>query len=212
MWIDTGKSNIIISQLIGKIRDKETDAASFRSYLKKLGCFLAYECSKFFDSEKCSVETPLGKAEYNKVKSKIVVISILRAALPMAEGVLEVLPESAFGVISASRGVKLKEDGSDFRIDCTYLNIPYIEEKIVIVVDPMLASGSTLAYVLEQIKNQKPSKIIVLCAISSIFGVQRLLKLHPGTIILTGAIDEKLNEKGYIVPGLGDAGDRAFNT
>ena len=212
MWVNASESSVLISQIVGKLRDKETSAASFRINLKKLGNYTAYEASKYFDSEKTSIETPLGKAEYEIIKSKIVVISILRAALPMSEGVLEALPESAVGVILASRGRKLKDDGTDFRIDCNYSNIPYLGDKIAILIDPMIASGSTLVFILDQIKNQKPLKIIVLCAIASEYGIQRILEQYPDATIIAGAIDKELNERGYIVPGLGDAGDRAFNT
>lgn len=212
MLINGSETNNLISEVIGKLRDKNTIPADFRIYLKRIGNYLAYEAARYLDSETLEVETPLGNSEFRKVKNNIVVISILRAALPMSEGVLEVLPNAKFGVISASRGKKLRDDGKDFRIDCTYSNIPYLEDKIAIVVDPMLASGSTLLYVLHQIKKQKPAKIILLCTIASQFGIERIQGEFPEAIIIVGAIDKELNEKGYIIPGLGDAGDRAFNT
>jgi uracil phosphoribosyltransferase len=130
----------------------------------------------------------------------------------MSDGVLETLPDASLGVISASRGKKLLDDGKDFRIDCTYTNIPYLEDSIVVIVDPMLASGSTLLFLLKQIENQKPKKIIILCAIASRYGIERIEKHNSDVIIIAGDVDSILNEKGYIIPGLGDAGDRAFNT
>lgn len=212
MWDDISKSNVLISEIVGNLRNKNTKPADFRRYLKRLGNFLAYESVKYFDSTEEVIQSPLGEARYNKITNNIVVISILRAALPMSEGVMETLPDASLGVISASRGKKLQEDGRDFRIDCTYTNIPYLENNIAIIVDPMLASGSTLLFLLNQISNQKPHKVIILCAIASEFGVKRITDQFPETIIIAGTIDELLNKKGYIIPGLGDAGDRAFNT
>lgn len=212
MVINGSEINVLISEVIGKLRDKQTNPADFRINLKRIGNYLAYEAAKYLETEIIQIETPLGEADFRKIKTNIAVITILRAALPMSEGVLEVLPNANVGVISASRGKKLQDDGKDFRIDCTYSSIPYLEGKVAIVVDPMLASGSTLLFTLQQIKKQKPLKIIVLCAIASQFGIERIQGKFPEAIILVGAIDKELNEKGYIVPGLGDAGDRAFNT
>ena len=212
MWINASETSFLISEATGKLRDKNTSPAQFRITLKRMGNFLAYEASKHFDTKISSVETPLGKANFEEQKDDIVVISILRAALPMSEGVLEILPDAAVGVISTSRGKMLENDGTDFRIDCAYINIPYLEEKVAIIVDPMLASGSTMLFLLKQIENQKPKKIIILCAIAAKFGIERILEHYPEALILAGAIDPILNDKGYIVPGLGDAGDRAFNT
>jgi uracil phosphoribosyltransferase len=212
MWINASEENVLISELVGKLRDKRTNPEDFRTYLKRLGNFLVYEAAKQFNKTSQNVETPLGLAKYETIGDEIVIITILRAALPMSEGVLEVIPKAKVGVISASRGKKLQEDGKDFRIDCTYSNIPFLEGKIVIVVDPMLASGSTLAFIVNQLLNQEPSKLIILCAIASEFGIKRILDKYPETTIITGDIDQRLNDKGYIVPGLGDAGDRAFNT
>ncbi|MCE7746986.1 MAG: uracil phosphoribosyltransferase [Candidatus Heimdallarchaeota archaeon] len=212
MLINGSETSTLISEIVGRLRNKQTNPADFRISLKRIGNYLAYESAMFLETVVLPVETPFGTSNFRKIKKNTVIITILRAALPMSEGVLEVLPEAKVGVISASRGKQLKEDGRDFRIDCTYTSIPYLEDKIAIVVDPILASGSTLLFTLQQIKEQKPLKIIILCAIASRFGTERLLKEFPEVIIIAGAIDEELNEKGYIVPGLGDAGDRAFNT
>jgi uracil phosphoribosyltransferase len=212
MWVNASETSFLISEAIGKLRDKKTSAASFRITLKRIGNFLAYEASKYLDTKTSAVETPLGVANFDEHKDEIVVISILRAALPMSEGVLEVLPDAAVGVISTSRGKMLEKDGTNFRIDCAYMNIPYLEDKVAIIVDPMLASGSTMLFLLKQLENQKPKKVIILSAIAAKFGIERIIQNYPEVLILAGAIDPILNEKGYIVPGLGDAGDRAFNT
>ncbi len=212
MWINASEANVLVSELIGKLRDKNTNPAEFRIYLKRLGNFLVYEAAKYFNKTSNSVETPLGQANYETISDELVIISILRAALPLSEGVLEVIPKAKVGVISASRGKKIQEEGKDFRIDCTYSNIPYLENRVALIVDPMLASGSTLSFILDQLSNQKPSKLIILCAIASDFGIKRILEKYPQATIIAGDVDQELNEKGYIVPGLGDAGDRAFNT
>ena len=212
MWINVSETNVLVSELVGILRNKETKPASFRYNLKHLGYFLAYEAAKYFNKVSKTTDTPLGKANYETIKDDLVIITILRAALPMSEGVLEVIPKAKVGIISAARGKKIQEDGKDFRIDCTYSNIPYLENKIALIVDPMLASGSTLLYIINQLQNQNPSKLIIICAIASEFGINRILENYPEAIIIAGDVDHELNERGYIVPGLGDAGDRAFNT
>ena len=212
MWENASKNNVIISEIISKLRDKNTVPTDFRLNLRRLGNFLAFEAAKHLDSKTDTVQTPLGEAKYDEIVDNIVIVSILRAALPMSDGVHETLPNAALGVISASRGKKLQEDGKDFRIDCTYTNIPYLENNVAVIVDPMLASGSTLLFLLKQIETQKPKKIIVLCAIASQYGIERIIAHNSDIIIIAGDIDSVLNERGYIIPGLGDAGDRAFNT
>jgi uracil phosphoribosyltransferase len=212
MWMDISKKNVVVSEIIGIIRDETSNAMIFRTNLTRLGQLLAYEIAEFLDTKLTEVETSLGKAEVNSIDEDIVVISILRAALPMSEGVLEIYSEASIGVVSMSRGKMLQEDGKDFRIDCPYMHVPYLENKVTIIVDPMLASGSTMLYLLQSIENQKPKKIVILCAIACKYGIERILKEHPEVIIIAGAVDPILDERGYIVPGLGDAGDRAFNT
>ncbi len=212
MSINYSENSVLISEVLGNLRDIKTEPASFRSNLRKIGGYLAYEASKLLDTTQKTVKTPLGEADVIELKDQIVVITILRAALPMSEGVLEQFTNASVGVISASRGKMLDGGGKDFRIDCTYVNIPYLENKVALIVDPMLASGSTILFLLETLKEQKTKKIIVLCAIASQYGIERIKKKFPEVEIVTGDIDKILNENGYIVPGLGDAGDRAFNT
>jgi uracil phosphoribosyltransferase len=201
----------IISQLIGKIRDKKTEPPEFRRSLFKLGRFIAYEAAKYLSVSEKEVETPLDMAKYIKINEDIVVIAILRAALPMSDGVLDVFQDASLGIVSASRGKMLDEKGEKFEINVSYTNIPNLESKTVFIVDPMLASASTILKILALIKNQKPTQIFLLSAISARFGVEQIKSLNFVHHI-SAAIDEELNSKGYIVPGLGDAGDRAFST
>jgi uracil phosphoribosyltransferase len=212
MLIIGSEKNVLISETLGEIRDKETKPEDFRRNLKQIGKYLAYEASGLLDTEESSTETPLGKADFRRVKDNIVIITILRAAVPMSEGVLEVFPRAQVGIISASRGKQLQKDGKDFQIHSLYGNFPHLDDKIAIIVDPMIASGSTLLFALREIKNKEPTKVVILCAIASQYGIDRIHEEFPKAIIVTGAIDVELNKKGYIVPGLGDAGDRAFNT
>ena len=132
----------------------------------------------------------------------------------MTNSVFNQFEGASLGIISASRGNMIKADGKEFEIESNYSKIPDIENKIVIIVDPMLATGSTITYLLKTIENsdQNPHKIVVFCAIASRFGINQIETNFPQVDIFAAAIDETLNEKGYIIPGLGDAGDRAFNT
>lgn len=202
----------LISRVIAKLRDKETRPPAFRAALFKLGQYLSYEISGTLPTIQKNVESPLGKAKYLDISENLVIASILRAALPMAEGVLDEFPDAHFGFLSASREEIKDEKTKDFAIIQNYIKMPMSKDKIVIVVDPMLATGSTLVRVLSELNKTNPSKIIVLSAIASQFGIDKIQKTYPDIEIYTGAIDQDLNEKGYIIPGLGDAGDRAYNT
>lgn len=206
--------SLLLDQAVGIIRDKNTDSPKFRKYIERIGSYLAYEASKTFESETISVETPLETATSNKIKHDITILSILRAALPMTNSVFNQFEGASLGIISASRGNMIQAEGKEFAIQSNYSKIPNIENKIVIIVDPMLATGSTIKYLLKTIENsdQDPYRIIVFCAIASRFGINQIEEHYPKVDIFAAAIDEILNENGYIVPGLGDAGDRAFNT
>lgn len=205
------RSSPIISKLIAKLRDKRTDSPMFRKKLFDLGEFMAYELAKELPLRKENVESPLGSAEYFEFDTEIVIVAILRAALPMAEGVMETYPNASLGIVSASRGDMMDDAGREFNINMSYANIPSVRGKTVIIVDPMLASGSTMLRILHEFEKEEPSQIFVISAIAAKFGIERLER-QTRVKVYTGIIDDVLNEKGYIVPGLGDAGDRAFHT
>lgn len=202
----------LISKTIAVLRDKMTGPPEFRRRLYQLGRYLAYELAKDLPVETKTVESPLGRANFLDVGKDLVILGILRAALPMAEGVFEEFPEAQIGFLSASRGDMLDEHGRNFEIQNNYVKIPPCEGKVVLLVDPMLASASTLLTVVETIQERKPEKIVVLSAIGTDYGIGRLQTNYPDLEIFIGVIDPVLNEVGYIVPGLGDAGDRAYNT
>lgn len=202
----------LISKTIANLRNKRTPPPEFRKNLFQLGRYLAYELAKDLPAEKKVVESPLGKADYLDVGKDLVILGILRAALPMAEGVFEEFPEAQIGFLSASRGDMIDDNGRNFEIHNNYVKIPPCDGKIVLLVDPMLASASTLLTVIETVEERKPEKIVVLSAIGTDYGIGRLQTNYPDLEIFIGVIDPVLNEIGYIVPGLGDAGDRAYNT
>lgn len=206
------ESSTLTEQALMYLRDKNTSSRIFRENLRRLGTFLCYEAAKKLDTQKISVDTPVAKAEVDKIIDEVVVLSLLRAAMPMADAVLDSIDNSSLGIISASRSDMIGEGGTAFHINGGYSKIPPLDNKVVFVVDPMLASGSSIKYLLNMIKDEKPKKIVVLVAIASEFGVSLIEENYSEVEIYCGTIDKELNSKGYIVPGLGDAGDRVCNT
>ncbi len=201
--------SIILEDTITRLRDKNTEPFEFRRLLQKLGRMLTYEI-KGLNGRGVDIDTPLMSTTGVLVPDNIVVISVLRAALPMADAVLNEFETAKLGIISASRE-EMKLDRS-FTINSNYYNTPDLNAKIVIIVDPMIASASTILFVLEKINQENPQKIIILAAISAEYGIKRVEEKFPEVDIYSGVIDEQLNSDGYIVPGLGDAGDRIANT
>jgi len=199
--------------LLTKLRDRKTNFIEFREIVKEIGAFMAYEIVNNLDYKEVKVETPLGVATGKKLVDEVVLVIVLRAALPLVNGMMEVFKDAYLGVISARRIENNDHSGLDFNIEISYLKLPNINNKVVIVADPMLATGSTMRAILLKIKEiGKPKKIILATIISAKPGIERVHTEHPDIDIYTLAVDEKLNEHGYIVPGLGDAGDRAFGT
>ncbi len=206
------------------LRDKRTGQIEFRKSLVRLGRIIGLEIVRFLDIEKVSVETPLNALAEGIIipdMNNTVIISVLRAAMPLVEGLIKIFPNARQGVISARRVEEkgMKPDYS-FEIEVTYHKIPEIRETdIVIIADPMFATGSTIIATLEHVlKRGTPKKIFIATVISTNIAIERLRKylISKGLLdkakVITVAIDPMLNEHGYIVPGLGDAGDRAFGT
>jgi uracil phosphoribosyltransferase len=136
----------------------------------------------------------------------VIVINVLRAAIPLVEGIMKVFRESECGVIGAWR-----EDSEPFNVNLNYVRIPPLDNKIVIIADPMLATGNTMNSVLDEVKKRgTPKRLVLLSVISSEQAIKSLFKSHPSIEIYTCAIDKKVNKNGYIVPGLGDAGNKCF--
>jgi uracil phosphoribosyltransferase len=171
---------------------------------------MAYEISKKMEYKLCAVETPMGEAQVNILNSPIVIASVLRAGLPLHNGFLKIFDRAENAFISAYR--KHHKDGT-FDIKTEYVTCPDLENKVLIIADPMLATGASIAATLENLREYgSPKEIHIVTIISSEQGVNHIRRLFPHIHIWTGVVDEELTAKSYIVPGLGDAGDLAFGS
>ncbi|KAB7517656.1 uracil phosphoribosyltransferase [Halosegnis rubeus] len=203
---------------LSRLRSVETEQVGFRKGLVKLGRICGYEIiDGAMETEFVSITTPLAETTGERVKGldDVVIINVLRAATPFVEGLLKAFPRAKQGVISAGRDEEagMDEDG-EFPITVDYVKLPDIsEDDTVIIADPMLATGSTMVTVLDHVlENANPERTLVLSAVAAPPGLVRVNEAFPETDLLTVSIDERLDEDGFIVPGLGDAGDRAFRT
>lgn len=204
--------NSVLNHFIAEIRDKsvQKDNMRFRKNLERIGEIFAYEISKKLSYESKEVITPLGIANCNLIVNDIVIASILRAGLPLHEGILNFFDKAQNAFIAAYR--KYGNDNK-FEIKIEYITSPSVENKILILADTMLATGSSLVLAYEKLTEKNiPSHLHLVCPIASVYGVEYLTKHFPhrNVTLWVGAIDEELTNKSYIVPGLGDAGDLAF--
>ena len=204
-------SNSLFSDYIAEIRDEEIqkDSMRFRRNLERIGEIFAYEISKGLSYDVKLVKTSLGIAKENKLKQYPVLATILRAGLALHQGLLSYFDQSESAFVSAYRDTA--EDGS-FDIKVEYLASPSLEGKTVILSDPMLATGRSMESAYKAlIRNGNPKNLHVVAALASKQGVEFIEKKLPdNTSLWLGAVDEELNSKAYICPGLGDAGDLAF--
>jgi len=203
--------NSVLNQFLVEIRDKniQKDRLKFRINLERIGEILAYEMSKSLNFGIQSIDTPLGKHEKPVIKNNIVIASILRAGLPMHNGVSRIFDRVDNAFISAYR---TKDTNGDFKIEVEYCATPDLSSKDLILVDPMLATGYSIVEVYKSLNRKfKPSSLHILCAIAAKPGIAYLEKhLKQDTQLWVADIDQALNDKAYIIPGLGDAGDLAF--
>ncbi len=203
---------------LSHLRSTETEQVGFRKGLVKLGRICGYEIiDGLMETEFVSITTPLSDTTGERVKGldDVVIVNVLRAATPFVEGLLKAFPRAKQGIISAGRDEEAgMNEAGEFPITIDYVKLPEIREQdTVIVADPMLATGSTMVSVLEEVlENGSPERLLVLSAVAAPPGLVRVNEAYPEVDILTVAIDERLDDDGYIVPGLGDAGDRAFRT
>jgi len=207
-----GSNNSIFNQFISEIRDEhiQKDSMRFRRNMERLGEIFAYELSKKLCYETKQICTSLGIAEVAVLKSQPVVGTILRAGLPLHQGVLNYFDKAENAFISAYR--KYEKDGS-FDVEVEYISAPSIEDKVLIITDPMLATGSSMALAYKALlKKGKPKHTHIVSIIASKEGIDYICKTLPmnNITIWVGAVDDELTVKSYIVPGLGDAGDLAF--
>lgn len=209
---DFSKENSLISKYIFELRDVsiQKDSMRFRRNIERIGEIMSYEISKTLNYETVKVTTPLGEKEVYVPDNKIVLCSILRAGLPLHNGVLNYFDSVENAFISAYR--EHPNDDDDFEVIVSYLASPSIKGKTLILVDPMLATGKTLENVLEALKNHgKPKQIHILSVIGAKLGIEYVEKIFPAdTHLWIAAVDDRLDSRGYIIPGLGDAGDLAY--
>lgn len=201
----------ILNTFISEIRSVtiQKDRMRFRRNIERIGEILSYEMSKILSNETINIQTPLGNSELNVPKDDVVICSILRAGLPFHNGILNYFDKAENAFISAYRQ---HLNSKDFEIIVEYIASPNLENKTLILADPMLATGQSLALTYEALKSHGiPKQIHILSAIGAEAGIDYIKDKFPeNTHLWIAAIDKDLNDKGYIVPGLGDAGDLAF--
>jgi uracil phosphoribosyltransferase len=200
----------LVSNWVAELRDVniQNDSMRFRRNLERIAEVTAYEISKQLPTINVETQTPMGIANSTVLAHQPVIATILRAGLPMHQGLLNYFDKAENAFVSAYR--KHFEDDS-FTIELSYLSCPEIENKVLIVCDPMLATGSSLIKTIQALKDEgKPLEIHIACAIACTVGLENVQRAEPSAHIWCGAIDDELTAKGYIVPGLGDAGDLAY--
>lgn len=192
-------------ELIFAIRDPKTDRKKFRDTLESIGEYVALDVLNALPTKKISLQTITGESATHFLCDTIpVLITILRAGLPLHRGIEKVFPLSEVGFFAISRN----EETLESKIQ--YTSLPNLKDRYVILSDTMLATGGSILNAIRVIQSYNPKKIFVVTALGSRFGVDRVSQEYPNVIIFTAAIDPCVNDKGYIVPGLGDAGDRAY--
>lgn len=198
----------LIQHKIGWVRRKETGTKDFRETISEIAMLMTYEATRNLQLTDVEIETPICKTVAKEMKGKkMAIVPILRAGLGMVDGVLAMIPVAKVGHIGLYRDPKTHEPVE------YYCKLPAdCSEREVFVVDPMLATGGSATAAIQMLKEKGCRKIHFMCIIAAPEGVERMQKEHPDVDIYIGAMDEKLNENAYIVPGLGDAGDRIFGT
>lgn len=210
MVVNLSEQHSLISNWVAELRDVEIqgDRLRFRQNLERIGEVAAYEISKTLPWIEKEVQTPLGFSPSKILKEQPVLATILRAGLPLHNGLLHFFDRADNAFIAAYR--KHQKDGS-FEISLEYLSSPDLEDRILIISDPMLATGSSLVKTIHLMKEEgNPKEIHIVCAIACTVGIEYVRRESPGVKIWCGDIDDELTAKGYIVPGLGDAGDLAY--
>ncbi len=198
----------VIQHKLTIMRRKETGTGKFRSLLQEISMLLAYEVTRELPVTMESIETPLAPMQSPVLDGKkVVFISILRAGSGILDGMLRVIPSARVGHIGLYR------DHDTLEAVKYYFKVPtQMEDRDVILVDPMLATGNSSIAAISMVKETNPKSLKFVCVVAAPEGIEALHKAHPDVPIYTPAVDERLNENGYILPGLGDAGDRLFGT
>lgn len=210
MVINLSEQYSLLSNWVSELRDiaVQNDRMRFRKNLERIGEVSAYEISKTLAFVEKEIQTPLGISMCKVLKDQPVLATILRAGLPLHQGMVNYFDRADNAFISAYR--KHLRDGS-FEISLDYVSCPDLEGRVVIIADPMLATGSSMVKTIQFLREEgHPSEIHIVTAIACTVGIEYVQRSEPNVKVWCGAIDEELTAKGYIVPGLGDAGDLAF--
>ena len=196
----------LVAHKLTQMRRVETPSGQFRSLLTEISLLLAYEVTRDLELRDVRITTPMTESDQPELVEDPVVVSILRAGNGLLDGVLQVIPSARVGHVGLYR------DHETLEAVEYYCKFPPMERRTVIVVDPMLATGNSATAALDRVKLDGPASIRFLCLLAAPEGIEALQAVHPDVAIWTASVDECLNEVGYIVPGLGDAGDRIFGT
>ncbi len=198
----------LIQHKISLLRDKNTNTKEFRELVSEIAMLMGYEVTRNMPLKEVEIETPVGIAKTKVISGKkLGIVPILRAGLGMVDGMLRLLPMAKVGHIGLYRDPETLEPVE------YYCKLPVdVEEREIVVLDPMLATGGSASAAIQFIKNRGVGNIKLMCLIAAKAGIERIRKDHPDVEIYCAAVDEVLNDHAYIVPGLGDAGDRLFGT
>jgi uracil phosphoribosyltransferase len=190
------------------MRDKKTPSNLFRVLLDEISMLMGYEITRNLPLEDVEIETPIQKATFKRISGKkLAIVPILRAGLGMVDGLLRLVPVARVGHIGLYRDPK-----THMPVEYYCKMPPDIDKRLVIIVDPMLATGGSAADAITMVKARGAKQIMLMCLVAAPEGVKKVQEAHPDVDIYSAALDEKLNDHAYIIPGLGDAGDRIFGT
>ena len=197
----------LIKHKLSIMRDKETSTKDFRDNLDEIGSLMVYEITRDLPLKEIEIETPMCSMTASKLAKDVVVVPILRAGLGMVSGITKLIPNAKVAHVGVYRDENTLEPHAYFE------KYPKnMDDAVVIVVDPMLATGGSAVAALDMVKKQGAKNIRLVCLVGAEEGIQNVKKHHPDVDVYLAALDGSLNENGYIVPGLGDAGDRIFGT
>ncbi len=197
----------LVQQKLTTARDARTGSPEFRRLLAETAMLMAFEITRDYPTHDIDVETPMGLAKGKVLRTEITLVPILRAGLGMADGILRLIPHARVGHLGIYR------DETSLQPVVYYNKLPPdVAATEVILIDPMLATGGSSVVAVEAIKKTGASRVKLLCLVAAPEGIEKMMAAHPDVMVYTAAIDSRLNEHGYIVPGLGDAGDRIFGT
>jgi len=196
----------LAQHLLTQLRNRHTPPEVFRSLTRKLTTILVIEATRDLPTESVTVETPLEEAQGTVLAAKLVVVPILRAGLGMLEAVADLFPDVSVGYIGMER------DHTTAIANSYYLKLPPVEGRTVLLIDPMLATGGSVDQALAAIRSRGAGRMVLICVVAAPEGVDRIYRNHPDVPIYTAALDRELNAAKYILPGIGDFGDRLYGT